>query len=96
MWTMAADTGGKALLDNNDLAAGIVQAQKAISSYYIIGYYTSNTALDGKLLYDRHRSSTLRVAAVTARAAVRRCRRATATETRPPNRQRRRRHRRRR
>jgi hypothetical protein len=27
---------------------GIVQAQKAISSYYIIGYYTSNTALDGK------------------------------------------------
>ena len=27
---------------------GIVQAQKAISSYYIIGYYTTNTALDGK------------------------------------------------
>ena len=48
LWTMAADTGGKALLDNNDLAAGIVQAQKAISSYYIIGYYTSNAALDGK------------------------------------------------
>jgi hypothetical protein len=48
LWSMAADTGGKALLDNNDLAAGIVQAQKAVSSYYIIGYYTSNTALDGK------------------------------------------------
>ena len=38
--TLAADTGGKALLDNNDLAVGIVQAQKDISSYYIIGYYT--------------------------------------------------------
>lgn len=48
LWSIAADTGGKALLDNNDLAAGIVQAQKATSSYYIIGYYTSNAALDGK------------------------------------------------
>ena len=25
-----------------------MQAQKAISSYYILGYYTTNTALDGK------------------------------------------------
>src|ERR1019366_2302936 len=37
--TLAADTGGKELLDNNDLAAGIVQAQKEINDYYIIGYY---------------------------------------------------------
>jgi VWFA-related protein len=48
LYALAADTGGKALLDNNDLSLGIVQAQKAISSYYIIGYYTTNTALDGK------------------------------------------------
>jgi len=48
LWTLAADTGGKSLLDSNDLAAGIVQAQKATSSYYILGYYTSNQALDGK------------------------------------------------
>src|ERR1700688_2689837 len=48
LYALGADTGGKALLDNNDLSMGIVQAQKAISSYYIIGYYTSNTALDGK------------------------------------------------
>ncbi len=48
LWSMAADTGGKALLDNNDLAAGIIQAQKAVSSYYIIGYYTTNENLDGK------------------------------------------------
>src|SRR6185295_959000 len=32
LFTLAADTGGKALLDNNDLAMGIAQAQKDISS----------------------------------------------------------------
>ncbi len=48
LWALAGDTGGKALLDNNDLSAGLVQAQKAVSSYYIIGYYTSNQNLDGK------------------------------------------------
>jgi VWFA-related protein len=48
LYTLAADTGGKALLDNNDLSAGIVQAQKDISSYYILGYYSANTALDGR------------------------------------------------
>ncbi len=48
LWTIAADTGGKALLDSNDLEAGIVRAQDSISSYYIIGYYTGNEAQDGK------------------------------------------------
>jgi VWFA-related protein len=48
LYTLAADTGGKALLDNNDLALGIVQAQKDISSYYILGYRTSNDKLDGR------------------------------------------------
>jgi VWFA-related protein len=48
LWAIAADTGGKALLDNNDLSMGIVQAQKATSSYYILGYYTTNQNPDGK------------------------------------------------
>jgi len=48
LFALAADTGGKALLDNNNLAMGIAQAQKSVSSYYIIGYYTTNTALNGK------------------------------------------------
>jgi len=48
LFALARDTGGKAFLDNNDLSAGIVQAQKSIASYYILGYYTSNAALDGK------------------------------------------------
>ena len=42
LYALAADTGGKALLDNNDLALGIVNAQKANNSYYLIGYYTTN------------------------------------------------------
>jgi VWFA-related protein len=45
--TLAGDTGGKALLDENDLSVGIVQAQKDISSYYIIGYNSANMNLDG-------------------------------------------------
>jgi len=48
LWTLAADTGGKAMLDTNDLSQGIVQAQKSTESYYILGYYTTNPNLDGK------------------------------------------------
>ena len=48
LYSLAADTGGKALLDNNDLARGLMDAARSISSYYIIGYYTSNTSQDGK------------------------------------------------
>ncbi|HUD22548.1 MAG TPA: VWA domain-containing protein [Acidobacteriaceae bacterium] len=48
LYALAGDTGGKALLDNNDLDKGIVDAQHAESDYYILGYYTSNTTKDGK------------------------------------------------
>ena len=48
LFALAGDTGGKALLDYNDLTRGIVQAQQAITDYYILEYYTTNTALDGK------------------------------------------------
>jgi VWFA-related protein len=48
LYALAGDTGGKAFLDNNDLSRGIVQAQEAISDYYILGYYTSNTEPNGK------------------------------------------------
>jgi VWFA-related protein len=46
--TLAADTGGKALLDSNDLTLGMTQVQKDISSYYMLTYATSNGAEDGK------------------------------------------------
>ena len=48
LYTLAEDTGGKALLDVNDLTLGIKQAQEDIRSYYMIGYYPTNTAEDGK------------------------------------------------
>ena len=48
LYSLAADTGGKALLDTNDLDRGILQAQDAISDYYIIGYYTTNPARNGR------------------------------------------------
>jgi VWFA-related protein len=48
MYALASDTGGKALLDNNDLAEGLVNAEASISNYYIIGYNTTNSKLDGK------------------------------------------------
>jgi VWFA-related protein len=48
LYAIAADTGGKALLDFNDLGKGIVEAQKGLGSYYVIGYYTTNTNPDGK------------------------------------------------
>lgn len=48
LFALAQDTGGKALLDNNDLDRGIVDAQQAISDYYVLGYYASNTVKNGR------------------------------------------------
>ena len=46
--TLAADTGGKAFLDDNDLAMGIKNAQDDVRSYYILGYYSTNDRQDGR------------------------------------------------
>ena len=46
--TLALDTGGKALLDSNDLTEGMRQVQQDFSSYYVLSYASSNTALDGR------------------------------------------------
>jgi hypothetical protein len=48
LYVLASNTGGKAMLDTNDLSLGIVNAQQAVISYYILGYYTTNSAKDGK------------------------------------------------
>lgn len=48
LYSLAKDTGGKALFDNNDLSVGIVQAAEAVSSYYIIGFYTTHPERDGR------------------------------------------------
>jgi VWFA-related protein len=48
LYSLAKDTGGKALFDYNDLSLGIVQAAQAQTSYYILGYYSTKIAADGK------------------------------------------------
>ena len=48
LYSLAKDTGGKALFDNNDLSLGIVQAASAIRSYYVLGFTSSHTEQDGR------------------------------------------------
>jgi VWFA-related protein len=47
LYSLAKDTGGNALFDYNDLSLGIRRAAEAVTSYYIIGYYSTHTANDG-------------------------------------------------
>lgn len=46
--TLALDTGGKAMLDSNDLGTGMRQVQQDFSSYYVLSYVSSNGAQDGR------------------------------------------------
>jgi VWFA-related protein len=46
--TLAADTGGTAFLDSNDFGEAFGQVTKDISSYYILGYSSTNADKDGR------------------------------------------------
>lgn len=46
--SLAADTGGKALLEDNDLTTGIRRAQQDMQGYYVLGYYSSDDRRDGQ------------------------------------------------
>ncbi len=46
--TLAVETGGKALLDSNDLTDGMRQVQQDLTSYYVLSYVSSNPSLDGR------------------------------------------------
>jgi VWFA-related protein len=46
--TLASDTGGRLFVDENDLSLGMQKARDDISSYYILGYYSTNGKTDGK------------------------------------------------
>jgi VWFA-related protein len=48
LYSLAKDTGGTAMFDYNDLSLGIKQAADAQTSYYIIGFYSTHAANDGK------------------------------------------------
>ena len=65
MANLASGTDGTALMNSNDLDSGLRRIADDLSTYYLIGYYSSNAKLDGK-----YRSITVRVkrAGVSVRA----------------------------
>ena len=46
--TLASDTGGKAFLDSNDFGQVFKGVQQDTSSYYLLGYHSTNAARDGR------------------------------------------------
>ncbi len=48
MQTLAENTDGLAVVNTNDLKAGLKRVSDALSAYYLLGYYSSNTAFDGR------------------------------------------------
>jgi len=46
--TLAADTGGRAFLDSNDFSKVFKGVQDDTSTYYVLGYHSTNPARDGR------------------------------------------------
>ena len=46
--TLASDTGGRAFLDSNDFSQVFKGVQQDTSTYYLLGYHTTNPARDGR------------------------------------------------
>jgi VWFA-related protein len=47
LYTLAADTGGTAFMDTNDLSGVFRQVQQDTSAYYVLGYASTNHLKDG-------------------------------------------------
>jgi len=48
MRTLADNTDGLAVVNTNDLGAGMKRIVDDVSAYYLLGYYSTNTAHDGR------------------------------------------------
>jgi VWFA-related protein len=48
LYTLAADTGGKAFMDTNDLSGVFSMVQRDTSAYYLLGYTSTNHVKDGR------------------------------------------------
>jgi VWFA-related protein len=48
LFTLAADTGGRTFFDLNDFSGIFKQMQDDTTGYYLLSYYSSNTARDGR------------------------------------------------
>ena len=67
MRALAVDTDGEALINTNNLEGGLKRIADDLSSYYLFGYYSTNSKLDG-----RFRSITVRVKRPGVRVRARR------------------------
>jgi VWFA-related protein len=47
--SLANDTDGIAVVNTNDLAAGMKRIADDLAAYYVLGYYTTNTKFDGRV-----------------------------------------------
>ena len=65
--TLASDTGGRAFLDSNDFSQVFKGVQQDTSTYYLLGYHSSNPAKDG-----RYRRISVKVNAPGAKVDYRR------------------------
>ena len=46
---LAADTGGRAMFDDNDLAAAVAGVTHGVASYYVLAYYSTHPEPDGRV-----------------------------------------------
>ena len=46
--TLAENTDGIAIVDTNDLSSGLRRIVDDVSAFYLLGYYSTNTRLDGR------------------------------------------------
>lgn len=72
---LAVETDGDAIIDTNYIEKGLKRIADDLSSYYLFGYYSTNTKLDG-----RYRTITVRVKQPGVRVRARRGYRARTAE----------------
>ena len=46
--TLAENTDGHAIVNTNDITSGITRIADDLAAYYLLGYYSTNTKLDGR------------------------------------------------
>ena len=73
--TLAIETDGDAIIDTNYIEKGLKRIADDLSSYYLFGYYSTNSKLDGK-----YRNITVRVKRPDVRVRARRGYRARTAE----------------
>ena len=73
--TLAVETDGEAIINTNYIQKGLQRIADDLSSYYLLGYYSTNTKLDGK-----YRTITVRVKRPDVRVRARRGYRARTAE----------------